>query len=282
MFVTRTRVDCGFDPFCVARLTAALSSEMTGAGGGVMVIDADVTGGRPVLEKVSVRSPGVPEIESPTNVATPPTAVTEVVPPRVPPPDAIATVTEAVEVVTTFPAASRISMTGCAVSGLPITPPVGCALMASWVAKPGVTLTASDACAVSAVAVIVVLPAFIPVIVPPETVAIVGSALDQEIVVDSVRPSFVKAVPVTAAVVPETTVSGPAGDSLTVAGLLSTGGVGVLSFPPHAFAMRSAPRHVRCRQCMVPVFYVSGLWLDRWTRGPVSRMTRATGALPNA
>ena len=89
MFVTRTRVDCGFDPFCVARLTAALSSEMTGAGGGVMVIDADVIGGRPMLEKVSVRSPGVPEIESPTNVATPPTAVTEVVPPRVPPPDPI-------------------------------------------------------------------------------------------------------------------------------------------------------------------------------------------------
>src|SRR5690349_21680681 len=155
---------------------------MTGVGGGAIVNGADVTGVRPVLENVSVRAPAVPDTESPANVATPPVAATVVAPVSVPPPDAIDTETEAVDVFTRFPAASRISIAGCVASGLPITAPTGCVRMASWVGTPGVTVTWNVVVAGAALAVIVVAPALIPVITPPDTVATVGSLLDQEMV----------------------------------------------------------------------------------------------------
>jgi len=243
VLVTRTSVAGEFDPFGAFSCTAVMSSEMTAVGGGVIVNDADATAVRPVLEKESVRSPGVPETDSPTNVTTPPTAATELVPPSVPPPDATDAVTDAVDVVTRFPAASRISITGCVASGLPITAPTGCVRMPSRVGAPGVTVTESDALARPAVAVILVVPVLIPVTVPPDTEATVGSSIDQETVVDTDRPLLVNADAVTVAVVPEASVSVDAGDSVTEAGVLSSGVVG-----PSQAAMRSAPRQARCRR----------------------------------
>jgi hypothetical protein len=141
-FVTRTRVvAAGFDPFCAFSVTAVLSRAMTGVGGGAIVNVPDVREVRPGLENVSVRSPAVPETESPTNVATPPTAATVLVPTSVPPPDAIDAVTEAVDVVTRLPAASRISITGWVASGVPTGAPTGCVRTANCVAGPGFTVT---------------------------------------------------------------------------------------------------------------------------------------------
>ena len=105
------------------------------------------------------------------------------------------------------------------------------------------TVTESDALAGPAVAVILVLPVLIPVTVPPDTEATVGSSIDQEIVVDTDRPLLVNADAVTAAVVPEASVSVDAGDSVTEAGVLSGGVVG-----PSQAVTRSAPRQARCRR----------------------------------
>ena len=97
------------------------------------------------------------------------------------------------------------------------------------------TVTGSDALARPAVAVMVVLPVLVPVTVPPDTEATVGSALDQEIAVDTDRPLLLNADAVTVAVVPEASVSVDAGDSVTEAGV--SGVVG-----PGQPVIRSAPR----------------------------------------
>ena len=77
-----------------------------------------------------------------------------------------------------------------------------------------------------ALAVIVVVPVLMPVITPFTTDAIVGSALDHEIVPDAGRPPFVRADAVTVAVLPDATVRGPVGDNEIEAGVVS-GTVGV-------------------------------------------------------
>jgi hypothetical protein len=140
-FVMRTVAGVGFDPFFEDNAIALLSSVMTGPAGAVIVNDADVTLVSPGLANVSVRSPAVPEMLSAVNVATPPTEGTVLVPPSVPPPVAIDAETDAVDPVTTFPAASRTSTTGCVASGVPTGAPPGCVRIASWVAVPGFTVT---------------------------------------------------------------------------------------------------------------------------------------------
>jgi hypothetical protein len=72
-------------------------------------------------------------------VTTPPDALTVVVPPTVPadPEVCTATVTDAVDPVTKFPAESRTDKTGCVASAAPETPATGCVVMANCVAAPG-------------------------------------------------------------------------------------------------------------------------------------------------
>ena len=78
----------------------------------------------------------MPESVTPENVATPFDAATVSVPPRVPVPDWMATVTCAVSSSTRLPAASRMATTGCVVSAEPEVPATGCVVIASCVASP--------------------------------------------------------------------------------------------------------------------------------------------------
>lgn len=85
---------------------------MTGASAGVMVnIPDGLDANDPVADAFRVYCPAVLML-SPLKLATPATAVTVVVPLRVPDPDAIDTVTDAVDDVTVFPPASVITTTG--------------------------------------------------------------------------------------------------------------------------------------------------------------------------
>jgi hypothetical protein len=82
----------------------------------------DVTDVNAVEAKVNVYVPAV-LCHKLVNVATPLTAATVVVPPKVPP-DAV-TVTEAVEPVMVLPEASTIRTTGCVAKAAPEVPPTG-------------------------------------------------------------------------------------------------------------------------------------------------------------
>ena len=74
----------------------------------VIVMTDEAVPVSPALENPRVRSPAVPVIESPANVARPaPLVATVAVPPIVPPPDAIAAVMFTPARLTAFPAASR-------------------------------------------------------------------------------------------------------------------------------------------------------------------------------
>jgi hypothetical protein len=81
-------------------------------------------------------------MDKPLNVATPLTALTVVVPPRVPllglvP---IASDTDA-ELLATFPFASSIVTTGCCAKGVDATElALGCVVKSSFVAAPGLTV----------------------------------------------------------------------------------------------------------------------------------------------
>ena len=83
---------------------------------------ADVTDVIAVEAKVKVFVPAVVCVKF-VNVATPFTAATVVVPPKVPP-DAV-TVTEALEPVIVSPEASTIRTTGCVAKAAPEVPPTG-------------------------------------------------------------------------------------------------------------------------------------------------------------
>ena len=89
----------------------------------LVVKSEDVTEVSAVEAKVKVYVPAV-LCHKFVNVATPLTAVTVVVPPKVPP-DAV-TVTDAVEFVTVPFVASTIRTTGCVVKAAPDDPPAGC------------------------------------------------------------------------------------------------------------------------------------------------------------
>ena len=80
----------------------------------VMVMVVDVADASPVAEKLNVRSPAVPVMARSVKLATPLPFVTAVsVPPRVPPPVAIAAVTVTSLWLTALPLASRTWITGC-------------------------------------------------------------------------------------------------------------------------------------------------------------------------
>ena len=84
------------------------------AGPAVSVIVPEVTGVSPVALKRSVRFPTVPLIARSVKVAAPvPLVVAVSVPPRVPPPVAIAAVTVTPAWLTALPAPSRSCTTGC-------------------------------------------------------------------------------------------------------------------------------------------------------------------------
>lgn len=71
-------------------------------------IALDETFVKPAAAKLSVREPAVPEIDRLLNVATPPASVdTLVVPPSVPPPVRMLTVTATPDWLTALPPASR-------------------------------------------------------------------------------------------------------------------------------------------------------------------------------
>jgi hypothetical protein len=113
-----------------------------------------------------------PVTPRPVNVATPATAATVAVPASVPPPLAIATVTEAVDATMGLPAASRTSTTGCVVIAAAEAAPAGCVLRPSCDAAPGetVTVTPTDD-TLPLEAVIVALPTSFAVTIPPVTEA---------------------------------------------------------------------------------------------------------------
>ena len=84
------------------------------AAPGVRVMALEVTPVNPVALKLSVRLPMTPVIDRLVKVATPAALVsTVVVPPSVPPPAAMETVTPTPDWFTAFPAASRSWMIGC-------------------------------------------------------------------------------------------------------------------------------------------------------------------------
>ena len=90
----------------------------------------------------SVRSPIVPVIDSPANVATPdPFVATGVVPPRAPPPDAIAAATFTPDWLTSLPPESLSRTAGCCANATPFcAEPDGCVTITNWVAGPAVRL----------------------------------------------------------------------------------------------------------------------------------------------
>ena len=98
---------------------------------------ADVAAVSPVLAKPSVRAPAVPVIDSPLKLAMPLTAFTVAVPPSVPPPDAIVTVTGALDDVTRLLLASRTWITGCVWKAKALAAPAGCVTTVSLLAAPG-------------------------------------------------------------------------------------------------------------------------------------------------
>ena len=85
-------------------------------------------------------------------VATPPTALTVVVPESAPVPEAIAAVTAFVAAPIARPAASRNEITGCVVKLIPLTAPLGCVVI-TRVRTTCVTVTVPDVADVSAAAV---------------------------------------------------------------------------------------------------------------------------------
>lgn len=98
--------------------------------GGATATDAEVTGLTTAAVNVNVTAPDPVSVKS-TNVATPPTALTDVDPDKVALPLPTAAVTLVVDVVTRLLAASLTSITGCVVRAAFDTLPVGCVRIAS-------------------------------------------------------------------------------------------------------------------------------------------------------
>ncbi len=104
----------------------------------VIVTALEFAVARPVLVNCSVRAPTVPAIDRPAKVARPFASLfTVAVPPSVPPPDAIAAVTDLIPG-TALPKASRTWTVGCCPKTTPFAAVVeGCRTITSWVAAPG-------------------------------------------------------------------------------------------------------------------------------------------------
>jgi hypothetical protein len=103
--------------------------------------------------KVRVKFPVVPERTRLVKVATPATAATVVVPLKVPVPEAIEATTLAVEVVTVFPEASVILITGWVVKATPAAAPDGPVVIIAFEAAPAVSAKLLEVAAVNDVGV---------------------------------------------------------------------------------------------------------------------------------
>ena len=119
----------------------------------VMVIVPDVTAVRPVALNVKVRSPAVPVIARLVKLAAPlPFVVAVSVPPRVPPPVAIAAVTVTWAWLTALPLASRSCTTGCWANATPLCADAdGWVVMVSCVGPPASSVIVPEVMAVSPV-----------------------------------------------------------------------------------------------------------------------------------
>src|SRR5687767_1908239 len=104
-----------------------------------IVTGVEVAPVSPAALNPRVRLPAGPVIERLVNDATPDALVVAVVvPPRVPPPLAMAAVTVTPLWETGFPEASRSWSTGCWANGVPLVAELdGWVVMVSWVAGPG-------------------------------------------------------------------------------------------------------------------------------------------------
>jgi hypothetical protein len=103
--------------------------------------------------KVRVKFPVVPERTRLVKVATPLTAATVVDPLKVPVPEAIEAITLAVEVVTVFPEASVILITGWVVKATPAAAPDGSVVIIAFEAAPAVSAKLLEVAAVNDVGV---------------------------------------------------------------------------------------------------------------------------------
>src|SRR5262245_1045179 len=132
---TATAVPAAADCWLPALTAIAL------AGPAVRVIALDVRSDKPGLVNRSVRVPTAPVILRSVNDATPEVLVLAVsIPPKVPPPDAIAAVITLPAWLTLLPAASWSWTTGCGDSGMPICAVVpGGVVRTNLAAGPAVT-----------------------------------------------------------------------------------------------------------------------------------------------
>src|SRR5688572_28106925 len=117
-----------------------IESWVAGEGGAAVIeMAAEVAPVSPAELKDRVRLPADPVMERLVNEATPEAlVVAEAVPPRVPPPLAIAAVTVTPLWETGLPEASRSCSTGCWANTVPLTAELdGWVVIVSWVAGPG-------------------------------------------------------------------------------------------------------------------------------------------------
>src|ERR1043166_9053968 len=130
----------------------------------VMVMAVDAALANPVAEKLNVRSPATPVIDRFVKRATPlPFVVAVSVPPRLPPPVAIAAVTVTPVWLTALPLASRSCTTGCCAKATPLWALLdGCVVMLSCVAAPAVAVALKVTGDPAAVACTVCVPAAVP------------------------------------------------------------------------------------------------------------------------
>src|SRR5882724_9955454 len=150
----------------------------------MMVIVPDVTPVRPAALKLKVRSPAVPVMVRFVKLATPLPFVAAVrVPPRVPPPVAIAAVSVTPLWLTGLPLASRTWITGCWANATPLWAVLdGSVVSVSWLAAPAVIVTVVEVAFVSPVAVklkvrspaVPVIERLVKLAVPPEVVVAVS------------------------------------------------------------------------------------------------------------
>ena len=142
---------------------------------GDTIVNADVVADvNPAVAAVSTKLTPVPTLTlSPTNVATPATALTVAVPARVPVPVVSVSAIAAVEPVTVFPNSSCTVTIGCCGKIVPVAVLAeGCVVKASFVAAPAVNATVTGLLAwVSAAASKLAVNVAVPDAVP-DTVAV--------------------------------------------------------------------------------------------------------------
>ena len=218
----------------------------------------DAVGASGGATKASVRTPLAPVMTRFVKVAIPAIASMVVVPVSVPPPVAIDAVIAAAAEVTTFPAASRTSTTGCVASGAPDAAPPGCILIASVAGVPGMTVMATAGALMEpAVAMSVVCPTRAAVTTPvADTRATVGSAVAHETDCPTrITPLLFRVVATKVAELPEASVM--LADPVTAMdAAVTSGGMVGRDSPPHeaSVSSRTIPASGRTGDAADPLF----------------------------